>query len=216
MREPGSPLLSQVIEEPPDGGLIPAGGRPDEPAGVVVDHHHQVAVALAMRDLVDADAGEALQGIAAAAGLGSHTGHDGPHGPPGDAHQLRHRRARRLAGEPGHLVLEVLGEPRGVACPRQGHHDHPVSPASDPGCVGLEEARCRAQIEATPAPPPLPVVKPRAAPPADPAPPSLVGEGADRHDDRGLDGLALVSGHPPLVEADVLDARPVDTKDASP
>src|SRR5438445_11353605 len=125
MREPGSPLLSQVIEEPPDGGLIPAGGCPDEPAGVVVDHHHQVAVALAMRDLVDADAGEALQGIAAAAGLGSHTGHDDPHGPPGDAHQLRHRRALRLPVEPGYLVLEILRTAPRVASPPQAHYHHP-------------------------------------------------------------------------------------------
>jgi len=40
--------------------------------------------------------------------------------------------------------------------------------------------------------------------------------GTDRHDDRRLDGLALVRGDPLLVEADVLDARPVDTKDATP
>jgi hypothetical protein len=38
----GAALLAEGVEEPLQGGLLPAGCGPHQPAGVVVDHHGQV------------------------------------------------------------------------------------------------------------------------------------------------------------------------------
>jgi hypothetical protein len=54
--ELGRAVLAERVEEAVQRGLVMAGRGPDQPAGVVVDHHRQVAVALAVGDLVDADA----------------------------------------------------------------------------------------------------------------------------------------------------------------
>ena len=50
-----APLLTEGVEEALEGGLVPAGGGPDQPTGVVVDDHGQVAVAALVGDLIDPD-----------------------------------------------------------------------------------------------------------------------------------------------------------------
>ena len=52
-------LFPELVEEPEHRRAIAASACPHQPAGVVVDHDGQVAVALAVRDLVDPDPLEA-------------------------------------------------------------------------------------------------------------------------------------------------------------
>lgn len=49
-------LFAQQIQELLDGLAVAAGGRPDQPAAVVVDDDGQVALALAHRDLIEPQA----------------------------------------------------------------------------------------------------------------------------------------------------------------
>lgn len=57
------PLLAEVVEEPSHRGLVPPLPGPHQPPGVVVHHHGQVPMALAVGDLIDADAGQPVQRV---------------------------------------------------------------------------------------------------------------------------------------------------------
>ena len=99
--------------------LRPSQG-PDDPTGVVADDPHQVPVALAVGDLIDADAAQAIQAIA-----GSHDGeltddalHHATHAGPVDAHQLSNDALGRSFGQIHAAVLERSGEPGSRPSPR--------------------------------------------------------------------------------------------------
>ena len=64
-------------------------------------------------------------------GIRPHPRHDRPHGAPGDPHQLTHRGFRTRHGQPGHRVIEGVGMPGVVACPRHRDHRRPMSGAVD-------------------------------------------------------------------------------------
>jgi len=49
------PLGAQLVEERPHRVGVTALSRPHQPAGVVIDHHRQVPVPLAVGDLIDPD-----------------------------------------------------------------------------------------------------------------------------------------------------------------
>src|SRR5690606_21894356 len=51
----GGAFLTEGVEEPFQGGLLPAGRGPHQPAGVVVDHDGQVLLPALVGDLVDPD-----------------------------------------------------------------------------------------------------------------------------------------------------------------
>ena len=48
-------FFAQQIEELLDGLAVAAGGCPEQPAGVVVDDHGEVPVALSIREVIDPD-----------------------------------------------------------------------------------------------------------------------------------------------------------------
>jgi hypothetical protein len=81
--ELGRALGAERVEEAVQGGLVMAGRGPDQPAGVVVDHHRQVAVALAVGDLVDADAAQPFQAVDVGPGLLGDAGEHPADGAPG-------------------------------------------------------------------------------------------------------------------------------------
>src|SRR6266511_2452688 len=58
MGELPAALGAERVEEALQGGLVAAGRGPDKPAGVVVDHDREVAVALLVGDLVHPDAAQ--------------------------------------------------------------------------------------------------------------------------------------------------------------
>ena len=58
-------LFAQQIQELLDRLAVPAGVRPHQPAGVVVDHDGEVSLALADRDLIDPDPLESGEQVAA-------------------------------------------------------------------------------------------------------------------------------------------------------
>ena len=113
---------TEQVEEAVEGLLVPPDRGPDEATGVVVDHDGQVAVAALVGDLVDADAGEALEGVVGGPAVGDDALDDGADALPGDAQQLAHRGLGGVGDQPGHGVVEVAGVPRPVAGP--GHLGH--------------------------------------------------------------------------------------------
>jgi hypothetical protein len=93
-------LFAEGVQERLDGPPVTAGGGPDQPSGVVVDDDGQVALALAMADLVDPDPVQPGEQIDLAAGFVAHALADGADRPPRDPHQLRDRGLRRVDGQP--------------------------------------------------------------------------------------------------------------------
>jgi hypothetical protein len=59
----GAALLAKLGEETPDRISVPSVSRPPQPAGVVIDDHHEIAMALAVADLVDADSPQAAKQV---------------------------------------------------------------------------------------------------------------------------------------------------------
>lgn len=117
-------LLAELVEEPEHRRAIPARGRPHEPAAVVVDHHGEVALALAVADLVDPDPLETGEQIDLPARFGRDPLADLADGAPRDPHQRSDRGLRGVHRKPRGLVLEGPREPRAMARPRQrAHHD---------------------------------------------------------------------------------------------
>ena len=112
------PLLSELVEEGVEGlRALPLGG-PDDAVPVVVDHRGDVAVPLAVAELVHADAPQAVQPVGVEL-LGDDALDDVAHGAPGDPH---HSGDLGLVGdlrEVGGHLLEGPGE----AAPRPGPGD---------------------------------------------------------------------------------------------
>jgi hypothetical protein len=69
----------------------------------VIDHHGQVPLALANRDLIDPQALESREQVELGLRLGGDPLADPADRPPRDPHQLRHRRLGGLDGEPRRL-----------------------------------------------------------------------------------------------------------------
>ena len=201
------PLGPEEIEELLQGGPVVTGLGPHQPAGVVIDDDHQVAVAAPVGDLVDPDPGEPIEGISHRPGIGDDTPGDRAHGPPGDPHQLDHCRLRGVGDEPGDLVIESTGVAGAVTGPWHRRDDHPVVPARHPGRVGFDEHLHRPRIECPPTSPALTVVVAAPTAPAVPAPTGRVRSGPTRHHD-------LIRR---LIDIDALDHHPaVDPNDPRP
>ena len=78
--DPATALVPQGIEGPGQGGPVPARLSPDQVAGVVVEDHGQVALPLAVADLVDPDPLEVGKEVAPSLLAAHHQGDDGrPH-----------------------------------------------------------------------------------------------------------------------------------------
>ena len=167
----------------------------------MVDDDREVSLTLADRDLVEPQACDAGQEIAALALVGHHPLADPPDCPPRDSHQLADRLLGGVDREPRDLVLKCRGEPRVVPGPRHHRDDHPVLLALNARRVGLKEAERRAEIQRAPAPATLSQVITRAAPPAMRAAVALAETRTDRNHDRAvsrdLDGL-----HDSLAQAE--------------
>ncbi|MER3485587.1 MAG: hypothetical protein C4345_06085 [Chloroflexota bacterium] len=170
----------------------------------MVDDHGQVALALAVADLVDADPAQMVERIETSALLGGDPGQDPADRQPGDPHQLRDRPLRALAGKPGDLVLEAAREARVVARPRHRRDHHTMPLAAHPRRLRLQEADRGAQIERTPPPPALTRVVAGAASATEPAAAPLAPARARRDNQRVP------------VEPDVLDHRLLDAQQPSP
>ena len=198
-------LGAQLAEEALDRLLVTPLGRPDEPARVVADDDADIALALAVGELVDPDPLQAAQGIAAPALLvGDDPLDDPPDRVPGDAHQLADRALRALRRQPGDLLFELTREPRIVPRPGQAGDDDAVLAALDPRCLGFDVGPPRAEVERPPAPPALALVVAGAAAPAAPAARRLPPPRAGRDNDR-----------PVLLQPDPLDHRPAQAEQAS-
>lgn len=147
------PLAAQLLEEAGDRLLVAPVGRPDQSAAVVVDDTGDVALALAIGELVDPDPAQPLQPVTAPRLLVSdHPLNDPAHRQPGEPHQLADRALRALRRQPRHLLLELARKPG--ALPRPGHpRDHdPVAPALDPRRLRLHERLRRPDVERPPTP----------------------------------------------------------------
>jgi hypothetical protein len=205
MGELAGAIGSEGIKEAFQGLLIVAGRGPHQPAGVVVDHHGQVAMALAVGDLVDADAPQPSRRSMS--------------WPASSATRVTIRPAVRQAtpaarrpppgrwhGQPRRGVLKRPGEPRSMPRPRHRGDHHPMGRATNPGRVGLQEHPHHAKVQPTPAAPALALVIARAAALTDrTAPPAAAG--GPHHGDHRVSVL---------VEDDLLDHGVLDTQQPLP
>jgi hypothetical protein len=116
----------------------------------VADDAEQVAVPLAVRDLVDPDPAQARQTVAGAALVLVDDPFQHPSdGRPVDSHQPRHDRLRRIAHEPDAAVLE--GAREATARPRErqllGHH--PAARAVEPAHLEAQQAGRAQHVQVT-------------------------------------------------------------------
>src|SRR2546430_157573 len=191
-------------EEAGQGGLVAALGGPDQATPLVVDHHRQIALALAEGDLIDAQptqSGELEVGPVQPPGDPLQ---DASHRAPGDPHQHGHGRLRALHCQPGDLVLEGPCEPAAGRGPGHVLDHHPVLGAAHAPDLGLHIGAERAEIERPPAPASARPVVPRADPPAVPAAAAALPAG--EHLDE----------QPVIFQLDRLDPDGTQTEQASP
>jgi hypothetical protein len=199
-----APVCAEQIQELLDGSSITAGRRPDEPAGVVIDDHCQVAMSLSICEVVDPDSLQPPELVAVGERLRSDPPADVPDRAPGDSHQLGHGLARRVDRQPADLVLERDREPRVVPSPRDRGDNDAMLLAVHPWCVRLEVRERRPEIQRPPPTASLAGVLPRAAAAARPAATLLPRLRSHRHHDRAE------------LDADVLDHRPLDPEQHLP
>ena len=151
--DPGAALGPELDEEGGQGRLGAPRPGPDDPPGVVADHAQQVAVALAVGDLVDADPPQPIQGVRGVPeGLVDDPLDHPSDRRPVDAHQPGDDRLGRVAGEDGAGVLEGSGEAR--ARPGPGHllADDTAGRTVDPAHLGPDQAGGAKGIQVAPAP----------------------------------------------------------------
>jgi len=206
VRDGGAPLLPELVEEPAQGGLVPPGCGPHQPARVVVHDHGEVPVAPLVGDLIDPDPPQVREPVVPGLHVLPDPGDDRPDGTPRDPHQLRHRGLRALGRQPRDLLIEHPGVARTV--PRPGHrgHRHPMLPTRHPRRLRLQHHLDRAQIQGPPPPPTLSPVIRRAPAPAPTAPATGASPWPDMRDQHS--GV--------LVELDVLHDRLVDPEQPTP
>jgi hypothetical protein len=164
----------------------------------MIDHDRQVALPLAVADLVDPDPTQAVEQIDLAASLVTDPLENAPDRAPRDAHQRRDRGFRAVARQPRDLILKAASEPTVVPGPRHRGHHHTMPTAVDPWRVGLQEAERRAEVQRAPAAATLASVIAPAAAPAHPAAIPLPPRRADRHDHPSLVARRYVLDHRPL------------------
>ena len=112
----GVALGAQLGEEELERLGVLAGMSPHHRASVVVDDDGDVLVMPSVRQLVDADVDQAVEGISRSEAGGD--AHDDPsHRLPGDPHQRRHARPVTPLCVPTDQLLERLREPRVVPGP---------------------------------------------------------------------------------------------------
>ena len=126
------PLGAELVEEPAQGVLVAALGGPHQPARPVINHDSQIAMSLAIGNLVDADPGQPRQQVVGVAAVGDHPGHDRRHGAPGDAQKHREHAQRRVRGQPRAGVLEQPGVAGARPRPWHVRHHHPMLRAFHP------------------------------------------------------------------------------------
>src|SRR3954466_10300537 len=180
----GAAVLAEPRQERLDGRAVTARSGPDQPDAVVVDHHGEVALPAADRDLIHADAPELGEHIPPPAGLVGHALTDPADRAPTRAHQRRDRARRRVHRQPRRLVLKGRGEPRAVARPGHGGDDDAMAPTRHARRLGLNVGEGHAEIQRAPAPATLAPVIARTAPPADPAAAALGRAWTDADHDR--------------------------------
>jgi len=164
-------------------------------------------VAALVADLVDPNAGEAVEGIVRGPSVIDHPGDDRPDRSPGHTHEGDHRRLGGVGNQPGDLVIEVAGVAGAVAGPGHLGNRRTVLGAVHPGSVGLQITHERAEVQCPPVPPALPLVVAGSTASAAPAP----ALGRAPRTDVDNDGFRL------FVEVDRLDHRgPVDTEQFPP
>jgi hypothetical protein len=199
-------FLAQRVEERLDGLAVTPRGRPHQPAAVVIDDDGQVALALAVRDLIDPDPLQTGQQVDVALGFGGDALADAADGAPRHAHQLSDRRLGGVDGQPRSLVFERRGEPGVMTRPRDRTDHDTVTATRHPRRIGLDMGKRRPEVQRAPAPPAVAEIKPRRPSPTDPAAIPLAPARPDRR-----------HHHLPLNAAvDVLDHRPLQTQQPRP
>jgi hypothetical protein len=172
----------------------------------MVDDHDQVALALLVADLIDADAMQPGQQVDLAGPLDGDPGAHPTDRAPGQAQQLGDSGAGGVDRQPRHGVLKPSGEPGAMTRPRHRSDQHAVGGAGDAGRVGLQQRRDRAKVERAPATSPLALVVAGTATTAQRAAASAAA-GRPHHGDKRTSLL---------VEHDLLDHRVLDTKQPLP
>ena len=158
----GAALGAQVGEEEGQRGLGAPGVGPDDAPRVVVDDTEQVAVALAVGHLVDADPAQAVEPVLALPERFVDDPLQNPaDGGPVDPHELRHHGLWRVAHEERARVLEGAREARTRARPGNLLRDHAAVGAHDPAHLASQQAAGPKRVQVAPGPHRAVVGRPR-------------------------------------------------------
>ena len=166
--EQRSAFVAELVEEDFKCG-VGAPGRPTPEAGVVVDHHDQVAVPALVGDLIDPDPAQPIEAIDAGVESALTRVTIEP--------TVRH--ATRSNSVAAHFECAPPTTPpgrRSRGCgqhrdgPRHRHHRRPMVSATDSRCSGFEEHLRRARVQRPPPPPTIATVVARRPSQTVPAP----------------------------------------------
>ena len=149
----GCSLLSEFVEEHVEGGLGPTRSRPDETAGVVVDHDDQVTVSPFVGDLVDPDPTQTPKTVDTGFDVVVDPGDDRPDGPSRHPQQLTGRTLRGADSEPGRHRVEVAGVASAVSRPRNLSNRLTMGSALDSWSISFDKHTGSASVESTPTSP---------------------------------------------------------------
>ena len=119
----------------------------------MITDNGQIAVGMAVADLIDTDPIQGLQ-PAGVEQFGHPAVDDGGDGFPAAAHQGGHRGAVGALGQPQHHVLEIAGMPRTGSRPGQLFGADPTVGAVQPADLIDQPQPVSAQIQVSPAAPP--------------------------------------------------------------
>ena len=158
MRDLFASGLSEVFEESLQHLLRPARSSPDQPTGVMADHHGQVSVPAAVAGLIDPNPADPIEQVTAGKPVGDHPSEDPADTAPGHTHDLLHGRLRGMYRKPRGLLLKRARETRIRSGPGDRRHDHAMLGAPHPRGIGLQKHLRRYQVQRPPPAPTTPVI----------------------------------------------------------
>ena len=144
------PAVAEFVEERLQGGGVATGLGPHDRAAAVVGDAGQVALPLAVGDLVDADRDEAREALFVEV-IGDHALNDPTDRLPADPEQRGDRRLGHLLGEERDQVLEAARVARTRSGPRDGLEPGTAVAAPHPPQAALDRAAAGAEVEMPPA-----------------------------------------------------------------
>jgi hypothetical protein len=147
----GTFFFSQTLEEAVEYHSAVALGHPYNGIGVMVYNSGDIAMALGVGSLIDADAHQVMKAAAMIRFKFVNDSCDtSAYRPPGDPHELTYRGFTHGSGEPGNCSVKVFGKSRVRKCPGHIHRDDTVFLTGATGSVSFQLDQDSSEIQCPP------------------------------------------------------------------